>query len=316
MYHAVVKSWDYIGFKNRLDAALGSRTQTEIARKIGVAANQISNWKNSSTGEIPRADQVERLADEINVRPGWLAWGEEPRTYNQGSEAAPALQEIIDTYFSIPISRAVLELTAKGLREGAGKTEHAPMTSPSVKPIESKPKRVNRRDELPVFPIVKSGTKGAIKIPRFEAVAAGFGEDLEQSEEVTYVRELPDYRGVHSILVRGDSMEDTLRAGDLILVRYFGESGINLPARGDNPKNSKRQLQASVPDDDLFIFSLNDAPATVKRIQYQGDLDWKLIIRADNPEYRIHAMDAKDKIVFYGRVIGIGGRVPDWGKKK
>lgn len=193
----------------------------------------------------------------------------------------------------------------------AGAVGEAP---PPYAPISKKPKRVNRRSELATFPITSEAGPGIAQIPRWEAVAAGFGEDLQKSEEFTYIRELPYWQGVHSVLVRGDSMEDTLHPGDLILVQPFPNGGIELPPRGTDPKNSKKQLQRLVPDDELYILNLNDSGPTVKRVQYHGDLDWKLLIVADNGLYRPKPVTAQDKVVFYAKVIGIGEK-PGGGKK-
>ncbi len=182
--------------------------------------------------------------------------------------------------------------------------------------VEKRPRAVNRRDDLAVFPITGKDDPRAIQIPRFENVAAGFSGEVERSPDLTYIRELPDARGIHSIVIRGDSMVETLQPHDLVLVHSFPNEGLELQPRGSNPKNSKKQLQQFVPDDELFIISLNEEGVRIKRIQYQGELDWKLQIVSDNPHYRVHTVTAEDKVIFYARVIGIGGPVPDWGKRK
>jgi hypothetical protein len=182
--------------------------------------------------------------------------------------------------------------------------------APYARPIESQPRRVNRRDELPLYAIARKPGAGIVAIKKFEAVAAGFGEDLSPSPDLTYIRELPDWRDVHSIIVRGDSMEDTLRPDDLILVRAFhaGE-GLTLDAlsHGD-PKTPVKQIEQFIPDDKLFIMSIGLEPPTVKRIRYDihNPRDWHLLIVPDNPQYKTRVLARETEIRFWGQVVGIG----------
>lgn len=180
-------------------------------------------------------------------------------------------------------------------------------------PYPAKPERkpTNRRDELPPYPLAKGPGKGVIEIPRFESVAAGFGEDLEKSEALTYVRELPDWKDVHSLIVHGDSMEETLFDKDLILVKAFnGGKGLPLESleRGDM-KTPVRDVKRHFQDDEIFVLAIGNEKPQVKRISYdvENPLDWHLLIVSDNHRrYKTRVLRRETPVLFYGQVMGIG----------
>lgn len=172
--------------------------------------------------------------------------------------------------------------------------------------------RTNRRNEYRIIPILDRAAKNSVQIPCFEAVAAGFGEDLERSEELVHVRELPDWKGVHSLVVRGDSMEDTLHPRDMILIETFNNGdGLTMEAlQPDQEKTPFQQVQKRIPDDEIFVLSIDDEPPTVKRVLYDTHkpADWHLLIQADNAQYKPRVLTRGTPIRFYGRLIAIGQR--------
>lgn len=177
--------------------------------------------------------------------------------------------------------------------------------------------RTNRRNEYRIVPYSSEPMPGAVQIPCFESVAAGFGEDLEKSEDLVHVREFPDWKGVHSLIVRGDSMEDTLKPRDLILVETFNNGdGITLEAlQPEDEKTPYRQVQKRIPDDEIYVLSIDNEPPTVKRVVYDTHIenDWHLAIVADNKHYKLRVLTRGTPIRFYGRLMAIGKR--DDGKK-
>ncbi len=54
-------------------------TQSDLAQRLGVSVNTVSNWEK---GAEPRARMFRRLCDELGVRPEELAIGAEGGTNN------------------------------------------------------------------------------------------------------------------------------------------------------------------------------------------------------------------------------------------
>ena len=165
-------------------------------------------------------------------------------------------------------------------------------------------KRINRREELARYTIADQGT--AIK--GYSGLAAGPGRELEQCTELMYVREISGSRGFSYARVAGESMMDTILRGDRILLKEWA-GGIELPPRGNNPKNDLNILRNEVPHESICIVQINDDYPTLKRVMYDtraGVADWRLLIAADNPdEWVTYAVKKQDSVKFWAKVMGL-----------
>jgi len=140
-------------------------------------------------------------------------------------------------------------------------------------------------------------------------LAAGTGGPLERCKEYLYFRELSDWQGIHSARIRGDSMRDTLKPGDIVVLRAMGESGLKLPSLASGAeKNPFARLRVDVPDDSIWVLSINAEEPTLKRVRYfVSGADWHLMIQADNPLEPGYprVVTRHDEVTFWARVIGI-----------
>jgi transcriptional regulator with XRE-family HTH domain len=289
-------TWDAEAFSSRVTPLLPHGTQQDVESKAKVPPATISNWKNKGSISHPYVDYMQRLAQALNVSAGWLAFGE-----GAADQSEMRLLEAIRSFETPPIDTAIRILEALPLPRKV-----------VIRPVERKAK--SRRDEFPVYPRVLDGVPGAVALPQWVDLAAGWGEDLEQSDELVYVGDLPKAKGLHCVKVRGDSMDPTFRAGDVLIVRPFPNGGWELPALEPGaPKSSRKQIQAIIPDDRVFILQYIDAGRrqgpTLKRVQYDGeDRAWHMQIVADNPGFKSKIMPRESGIAFLAEVIGIVGQ--------
>ncbi|SFD83931.1 S24 family peptidase [Nitrosomonas sp. Nm166] len=89
------------------------------------------------------------------------------------------------------------------------------------------------------------------------------------------------------ITVKGDSMEPTLKSGDLILIEL---------------------IQSRIEDNSLYVLQL-DNDLVVKRIQRK--INGSLLVKSDNPKYEPEEVDARaaKKLHVIGKVVWFGRRI-------
>ena len=184
------------------------------------------------------------------------------------------------------------------------------MSGPEVAPIEEQLAPVDLRDELPVFHVSKRAGKFPIKIPKW-FVAAGAGREIQSCKDYLYFRELPDWKNYHSAEVVGESMLQTLRPHDMVILKVLNNNeGIALePLDSDDLKSPMQRLQAYVPNRSICVLRINQDEPTLKRVLYypgQTSKDWKLVIEADNRSvWAPRPIDLKDHVVFYAVAVGL-----------
>ena len=182
--------------------------------------------------------------------------------------------------------------------------------APYTKP-EARHKVINRRDELERYTLEQADAENVVPIPKWLNLACGEGADLELCEDFLYVRKLPDWKHVHSAVLRGDSMQETLRPGDIILMREHPFELQPIQDKEEKTPLPKWEAQSGIKHDDICVLTINGGPHTLKRVVYDtrhGRNRWKMLICAENPPAwgRDFPVETGDHIIFYAKLIGIG----------
>jgi len=186
----------------RLRSALGLRSNAALAERLGMARTAFQQRK--SRGSLPVAE-IQELAAAAKLNLDWVFDGKgEPLTH--GAALARKLDELRDVNERV----AVFALA----------NDEARLLADLVHAVE-----IGDRER--VLPAVRR--LGLALVPRYDVAAAagdGYVVHAQNDQVVDVMAFRPDWLreiGVHPnraavISVRGDSMEETLRDGDLILV--------------------------------------------------------------------------------------------------
>lgn len=224
-------------FHERLNEAVkaaGKLSQSELARRTSLAQGTVRSYLIGES--FPGIDKLDVLAMALNVRPEWLATGEEPM--QAGTKAL------------VPASAAQL-----------------------------------------------ATLDGYCLIPRQDVMASAGGAILLSAEDIVdYVlfkedflrRELGvDPKNVRVIQAKGDSMEPTIRSGDLLLLDLS---------------------QALDTDNAVYVLNVNGR-VMVKRLQFKFDGTVKVL--SDNPKYEPETVQPSSVELFrlVGRVVWSGGQM-------
>lgn len=221
----------------RLRLVRGKEPQKAYANRLGVHSNTVGRYER---GEH-RIDQeyLRRVADDGDVRLDWLISGEEPM--KRGGSAS----------ISVPV-----RASAAGYKSREGDRVYAPPPSTGISPADY------------------------VYIPRFDVSAsAGPGLFADQEQVIDYMAFREDWvrraLGVDPtrlvlITAQGDSMEPTIRSGDLLLI----DTSVD-----------------RILDDAIYVIC-RGGQLVVKRLQrfFRG----AIAIRSDNPAYVDETLDAAD----------------------
>jgi hypothetical protein len=181
-------------------------------------------------------------------------------------------------------------------------------TRPVVKSI----KPVNRRADYSVYSIKRKGPADPEGLPSWFNLAAGPGGYLERSEDLWIIPKLSRAQGINLAIVRGDSMAETLKPGDMILLQNLnGGDGVRLPSlEPGQQKTPVENFKRAVENDHIYALSLdNGQTVTIKRVTYQIAKGgrWHIIIEADNrAEFKPYLVREEDEVIFYAKMIGFG----------
>lgn len=239
-----------IGTRIRTQRAALSLSQADLAQAVGVRQQTIGDLER---GKSRGTKHLIALARALNVTPEWLESGKGPK------EIAPAPSE------------APITVVAGGMRQ----------------------KRLGREGA-----VVEVGGESYAAIPRYDMQAsAGHGREAPGTAVVLHhhLFRLQWLRRVTSapvaklfaLEVNGDSMEVTLRSGDIVLV----DQTQNQPSRKDG----------------MYVLN-QDGELKVKRVSAHP-VTGRLTIRSDNPAYEPFADIDPDDIIVVGRVVWIGRQV-------
>lgn len=198
----------------------------------------------------------------------------------------------------LPDARAVGKTSPEELR---ALVEHPEM--PVIVPLTPAPRPASRRAELAVYRLGDAETPGARPVSLWLGVAAGTPRTPEAKDEPLLVQHAPG--DCMAVRVTGDSMVDTLRDGDIVVVRPVCGRGLRLPPGRETPL---AQVKAVVPDGAIALIELDGEPPTIKRVKYQAHgRRWYLMLCADNgdaaPGYP-RVVDRHDDCRIVGLVIG------------
>ncbi len=203
--------------------------QKDLADYSGISTSAISAWNKNNTN--PAAESLSIIADFLGVSLEYLITGQE----NTNKNGVDDIDQLIANYASVDeISKKLILERAETLAELA--TERAAE--------QEKKEAVSRADELPAPEelVLKSALtaprtkKGTIKITYFDySASAGTGLFLDEtkSEKITVLNTFEAQNADYAIPVCGDSMEDEIHDGDIVLVESCpcvrkGEVGIFL----------------------------------------------------------------------------------------
>jgi len=257
---------------------------------------------------MPTIAELKVMADTLGVRPAWLAYDDGPQTAQKNDREHQLLSEL--RQFETPPYDALLAVLRSLPKP---QLQPRPLTM-RTRQADAAPLAIDRRNELKRFTIARHAATGPA-IPQWLGLAAGEGHDLELSPDYIYFEELKSAKGIHSAVIKGDSMLMTLQPGDVVLLEEFSGGKFPLPQIESEEERMplvQFQRESRIRDGEICAVSINQAPPTLKRITYdteRGELDWKLQIVADNPpawrKGKPFQVAVGDSIVFHARLLGI-----------
>ncbi len=311
--------WDEPAFRKRLNGLMEERkkNQRETAELIGVTAGAVSRWTKPGDN-LPDLDKLSRLADAFGVDLAWLAFGDESTPMNErervvvellrnfDTRAKEGFATMLDSFKPQPATAAALAAT-QGLPADVTVGEAASL-EPVIIPVEKKLRQINRRAELANFTLVPQGPAKQ-RVHGYHGLAAGPGRELERCEDIFYVREMSSCRGYAYARVRGDSMLQTIRPHDAIILQEF-DPPHKLDAIGKtDARNPINILRSEVPNDTIWIVQIEDDAPTLKRVRYvtrSRPDDWTLMIEADNRDvWEAYPVPATQTVRFWARLKGL-----------
>lgn len=257
----------------------GGVSQADFAEKIGVHKNTLVNYESGK-----RMPDVDFLVDFSNAT---------------GADLAELLRLRIESGEHQPRDRTVLEaLSDLGIINhsmGSGKTRS---TEELLQLADARGKQtvlmVQDRQPDAVAPIAPDGF---ILVPRYDVAASmGNGAVIHSEQVVDHLAFRAEWvrtelgtspRNLILISAIGDSMEPSLRAGDLLLIDRSVES---------------------VKQDSIYAIA-HDGELRIKRIQRL--FDGSLVIKSDNPSYRTEELSPAqaEQMRIVGRVVWSGRRM-------
>ncbi len=152
-------------------------------------------------------------------------------------------------------------------------------------------------------------TTGTRAVPGWIGAAAGNSREVERAAEPIYVYEKlpPDHR---YFTIHGNSMINTLRDGDVVIVKDLGQKGLSLPPlRPNQPKTPVDAVKRIIPSNSIAVLSIDYSGLTVKRVKYatKPNNNWHLMLIADNTSLDDYPypVPRDEEVTFWALVIGI-----------
>jgi len=274
-------------------------TQSALASLAGVGRRQVAYWEAGD--DAPSAERLPHLAKALGVSTDWLLTGE--------TSLGPAGQDLLNLVKS--------SIRASAERETSIQLQKAEETLDRLKRRIEESTKV--KQELPEYRIAWAHEDGPGKeVSTWLNLAAGHGGDLELAETPVKVIDPPPGR-ISAARVLGDSMLETLKPSDFVILRELAPQGKELPSLDvDQARNPADALKRVIRQHGIYVLSINDEQPVVKRvcIAHGRPPNWHCVIIADNrltPAWP-YVVAHEDKVVFYAEVVGLG-KMADAGLK-
>lgn len=299
LVHSSVRS-SGIELGTRISVAAGSLgSRKNAAQAMGVSTDQLARYIRGENE--PPVGAVVRLARASGYTIEWLSAGEGEA---RGVYLAPE-QEQMAMDFMAALPRLI---TQRKLPQSILLSDFALQHGVTEQDLASWISRLNKKTQNVELPLPESGEllhdltpddvpEGFVLVPRYDVAASmGNGAAIHSEQVVDHLAFRADWvRTVlgtsprHLVLISaiGDSMEPTLRAGDLLLI--------------DRSVESVRQ--------DAIYAIAHDGELRVKRIQRL--FDGSLVISSDNPSYQREDLSPSqaEHLRIVGRVVWSGRRM-------
>lgn len=259
--------FDKFGFKERLAKIIGSHPPFPWGERLGFKKSTFSGLLKNGT--MPQMKTLLKIAHHTDISLNWLLAGRGPERLSGCESDGVAIKE------SLPY-------TVSAEQYGVGKQSSSPV------------------EELGEVYQVPSAEY--CHVPRY-GVMMRPGQLLQSEHVVDYlsfkiswVEQTMglDPRELALVHVCGDSMEPTLKEGDLLLLdrRGFSQLGLSRPVRSDA----------------VYVLLREDA-LVVKRLQF--GFDGSVTIQSDNPAYAKHILSVEKLacLQVMGRVVWVGRRL-------
>lgn len=255
----------HLSFRDRLEKAIGDQSPFPWAERLGIGKSTFSGpWNH---GAIPQTKTLIKIAQNTDISLNWLLTGRGPETVHDGK-----------TYSS--------QQNADYITTTSPSDTTQPETfNSSNKPSMKDMAEYYNRHEYVIVPQHK--IKGADQLPL-------------QSDQVVdhlafkahWIKQIMGLDSSQLALIsnRGDSMEPTLKEGDLLLLDQRG-----FPQQG------------RVRSDAIYVL-LHGDDLVAKRLQC--GFDGSITIQSDNPAYSTQVLPAEKSnlLNIVGRVVWVGRR--------
>ncbi|MBF0184293.1 MAG: helix-turn-helix transcriptional regulator [Magnetococcales bacterium] len=262
--------------RERLALVIGNEEPYPWAARIGIGKSTFAGvWRN---GAVPQTKTLLKIAQHTDISVNWLLTGRGPIRLDMS--ASPELVGVRKGYLSYVT-------LPEGSTHGVA---------------------VGQNDQQSATPVEEMGESYRIvqeefcHVPRF-GVQLGSGR-LVQSEhlvdnlsfKVSWIEQVMglDIRELALVHVTGDSMEPTLKEGDILL----------LDRRGFTQSSQQKVVRS----DAIYVLLRGDE-LVAKRLQF--GFDGSLTVQSDNPAYASQSVAAEQMIQLpiIGRVVWVGRRV-------
>ena len=327
-----------LAWRDRLAALLragGRRFQGEIAAAAGMDPGQFSRLKRQ---KAPSVETLFRVARAARVSPAWLAFGEgpDPLAFGELADSLEQLDRVRDRLRAAQ-SRLTADRTAPAMppeaapaagrtpaaqppaagptREASAAQESAPVieTPPPGPQVVTPPRPlIDRSAEYPKF------DPDDWVLPEPLRVAAGGARVLDMGVAVERMLR-SETSETFPIRVVGDSMANTIKPGEAVLVRSFGRR-VELPAiDADYPRMGVSEFRSVIREQGIYVVSVGQgddlAEYTLKRVAVwdRSEKNWKLWLVAENPysgwgQWGQYLVTRSERVHFLAEVIALPER--------
>lgn len=272
------------GFRDRLAKVIGDQEPYPWAERLGIGKSTFAGpWIK---GAIPQTKTLLKIAQNTDISLNWLLAGRGPERIGERDVTAAGRKTEAETEReeaeTETASDAYANLYGSGT-SGAGASDHGRQAGTPVEDMGER-YRVPKEDYVLVPRYSMQVGEGPLLHSR--QVVDHLSFKLEWIEQTMGL----DSRQLALIHMRGDSMEPTLKEGDMLLLDRRGFSGTT-----------------QVNGDAIYVLLRGDI-LVAKRLQY--GFDGSLTVQNDNPAYATQTLSEAQsaQLQVVGRVVWVGRR--------